>query len=164
MGGLRSLLRDAFDELLIVDLGGEGRGALVEENVFDIRTPVAIAFGIRKDLSDSSCSVRYLRIVGNRPEKFHQLSGLSLEDVEEAVSGGRIEALVPGGCGRGRFWREDRGPRPRRMWKRPFLAGGSRPSSPEDVEEAVSGGRIEALVPRSEAEYWSWTPLTDLFP
>ena len=112
MGGLRSLLRDAFDELLIVDLGGEGRGALVEENVFDIRTPVAIAFGIRKDLSDSSCSVRYLRIVGNRPEKFHQLSGLSLED----------------------------------------------------VEEAVSGGRIEALVPRSEAEYWSWTPLTDLFP
>ncbi|MCY3785198.1 MAG: hypothetical protein OXG47_00520, partial [bacterium] len=47
MGGLRALLRDAFDELWIVDLGGEGRGALVEENVFDIRTPVAVAIGVR---------------------------------------------------------------------------------------------------------------------
>ena len=47
MGGVRHLLRHAFDELWIVDLGGEGRGALKEENIFDIQTPVAIAVGIR---------------------------------------------------------------------------------------------------------------------
>ncbi len=47
MGGVRHLLRQAFDELWIVDLGGEGRGALTEENVFDIQTPVAIAIGVR---------------------------------------------------------------------------------------------------------------------
>lgn len=47
MGGLRQHLRDQFDEMWIVDLGGEGRGALTEENVFDILTPVAIAVGVR---------------------------------------------------------------------------------------------------------------------
>ena len=48
MGGLRHHLRKAFDELHVVDLGGEGRGALKEENVFDIQTPVAIAIGASK--------------------------------------------------------------------------------------------------------------------
>ena len=48
MGGLRHHLREAFDELHVVDLGGEGRGALKEENVFDIQTPVAIAIGTSK--------------------------------------------------------------------------------------------------------------------
>lgn len=47
MGGVRHLLRNAFDELWIVDLGGEGRGALTDDNIFDIRTPVAIGVGIR---------------------------------------------------------------------------------------------------------------------
>ncbi len=113
MGGVRSLLRKAFDELLIVDLGGEGRGALVEENVFDIRTPVAVAFAVRKTMSDSPCSVRYLRVLGTRQEKFEQLSALSLP-----------------GC----------------------------------MSTDVSGGGLEAFVPRSEAEYWSWPTLTSLFP
>ena len=49
MGGVRNLLRAAFDELWIIDLGGEGRGAQTEENVFDIRTPVAIAIGVSMD-------------------------------------------------------------------------------------------------------------------
>ena len=47
MGGVRHLLREAFDELWIVDLGGDGRGARKEENIFDIKTPVAIAVGVR---------------------------------------------------------------------------------------------------------------------
>ena len=95
MGGVRSLLRDAFDELLIVDLGGEGRGALVDANVFDIRTPVAIAFGIRTGESDNSCTIRYIRISGTRQQKFEQLRVLSIEDVTTDVSGEGIEALVP---------------------------------------------------------------------
>ena len=49
MGGVRHLLRDAFDELWIVDLGGDGRGVrnVKDENIFDIQTPVAIAVGVR---------------------------------------------------------------------------------------------------------------------
>ena len=95
MGGVRSLLRHAFDELILVDLGGEGRGALVEENVFDIRTPVAIAFGIRRRVSDEPCTVHYTRIFGTRQEKFDQLRDLSVEDVTIDVPGEGLEILVP---------------------------------------------------------------------
>jgi hypothetical protein len=79
MGGVRALLRRAFDELWIVDLGGEGRGALTEENVFDIRTPVAIAIGVRTTTTASDeCTVRYLRVSGSRAEKFDALRSLDL--------------------------------------------------------------------------------------
>ncbi len=95
MGGVRSLLRYAFDELLIVDLGGEGRGALIEENVFDIQTPVAIAFGLRKGISSSSCTVRHLCISGSRQEKFERLSTLTLDEVATDVPGNGLERLIP---------------------------------------------------------------------
>ena len=75
MGGVRHLLRNAFDELWIVDLGGEGRGALREENIFDIQTPVAIAVGVRTSGERTAeCEVRYLRIAGTRAEKLARLS------------------------------------------------------------------------------------------
>ena len=112
MGGVRALLRHAFDELIIVDLGGEGRGAVVEENVFDIRTPVAIAFGIRRRVSDEPCTVHYARISGTRQEKFDQLRDLSVEDV---------------------------------------------------IIDVPREG-LETLVPRSDADYWSWPSLAGLFP
>ena len=71
MGGVRRLLRHAFDELWIVDLGGEGRGALTEENVFDIRTPVAIAVGVRTGAERAAaCVVRYRHVEGDRADKF----------------------------------------------------------------------------------------------
>ena len=95
MGGVRSLLREAFDELLVFDLGGEGRGALVEENVFDIRTPVAIAFGVRKGLSESSCAVRYSRISGTRQEKLEWLRTSFLADSGTEVLGRGLDHLVP---------------------------------------------------------------------
>lgn len=78
LGGLRSHLRDVFDELWIVDLGGEGRGARVDESVFAIRTPVAIAFGIRTGAGRKDCDVRYLAIEGTREEKLKQLADLDL--------------------------------------------------------------------------------------
>ena len=111
MGGVRARLRDAFDELFIVDLGGEGRGARVEENVFDIRTPVAIAFGIRTR-GMSSCAIRYIRVSGTRHDKFEQLRNQSLDN----------------------------------------------------VEENVPGDRLDPLIPKSEAEYWSWPTIIDMFP
>jgi hypothetical protein len=78
LGGLRSHLRDTFDELWIVDLGGEGRGARTDENVFAIRTPVSIAFGIRTGRPRDGCEVRYLSIEGTREDKLKQLTSLDL--------------------------------------------------------------------------------------
>jgi hypothetical protein len=96
LGGLRSHLRDVFDELWIVDLGGEGRGARVDENVFAIRTPVAIAFGIRTGGRHKDCKVRYLRITGTREEKLQRLAALELRSSPtEMVGGEGLSRLTP---------------------------------------------------------------------
>ena len=95
MGGLRSHLRTSFDELWVIDLGGDSRGARPEENVFDIRTPVAIAIGIRKD-GGSSCSVHYVRVAGNRSEKLEWLREHSADDVSwKDVPGVGLEPFTP---------------------------------------------------------------------
>lgn len=96
LGGLRSHLRDVFDELWIVDLGGEGRGARVDENVFAIRTPVAIAFGVRTGGPHRGCDVRYLAVEGTRDEKLSQLLALNLLATScSAVHGEGLARLTP---------------------------------------------------------------------
>ena len=96
MGGLRHHLREVFDELWIVDLGGEGRGARPEENVFDIRTPVAIAIGIRTTSNSNECRVRYTRVSGTRAEKLGWLEAAHLADAEWAdCEGSGLDSLVP---------------------------------------------------------------------
>ncbi|MGH2971889.1 MAG: type ISP restriction/modification enzyme [Gaiellaceae bacterium] len=72
--GMRRFMRETFDELWILDLGGEGRGARRSENVFAIQTPVAIAVGVRSESSPAGpARVRYARIDGTREEKFAAL-------------------------------------------------------------------------------------------
>lgn len=106
MGGLRQHMRETFDELHVVDLGGEGRGALKEENVFDILTPVAIAFGTCEGLKprpkpaenaepQRSAEVRYRRVGGDRASKFRTLRQVSLERDFEVVQGRRLDRFVP---------------------------------------------------------------------
>lgn len=97
MAGLRAHLRDVFDELWIVDLGGDSRGAQVEENVFDIRTPVAIAIGIRTT-GGKPCVVRYRRISGGRADKFQWLKSADWGDPGwTVIAGSGIELLTPAG-------------------------------------------------------------------
>ena len=96
MSGVRNLLREAFDELWIVDLGGEGRGALKEENVFDIQTPVAVAVGLRTASEvTGSCAVRYLRIKGDRAYKLARLRRLTLSGSAERMDGRGMGTFVP---------------------------------------------------------------------
>jgi hypothetical protein len=96
MGGVRHLLRNAFDELWIVDLGGEGRGALKEENIFDIQTPVAIAVGVRTTCERTAeCKIRYLRIAGTRIEKLARLSQTSIDEIDEPVPGEGLDRMTP---------------------------------------------------------------------
>lgn len=79
--GLREYMRRVFDEVWIIDLGGEGRGARKEENVFAIQTPVAIFFGIQHpntstgapkrhaDRIKQKATVFYKRVEGTHQEK-----------------------------------------------------------------------------------------------
>ena len=113
MGGLRHLLREAFDELWIADLGGEGRGAHKDDNIFDIQTPVAIAIGARTGRGRTDrCIVRYLKVNGARDEKLAWLRGHSLSD----------------------------------------------------IPEQVPGKGLDRMTPRSDAQYYDWPVITDLFP
>jgi len=62
--GMRQKMREAFDELWIIDLGGDNLGARKTPNVFNIQTPVAIAIGIRHDKPQplTPAIVRYTRV------------------------------------------------------------------------------------------------------
>jgi hypothetical protein len=95
LGGLRHHMRGAFDELYVVDLGGEGRGARTEENVFDILTPVTIAVGVRSS-GCKDCAVRYARVSGTRAEKFEWLDGHDLAEVDFVdVPGKSLDVMTP---------------------------------------------------------------------
>ncbi len=74
--GLREHMRRVCDRIDIVDLGGEGRGARKDENVFAIKTPVAIFVAWRKEKKTESrpAVIRYARLSGTREEKLRILS------------------------------------------------------------------------------------------
>ena len=106
--GMRRHMRETFDELWIIDLGGEGRGARRSENVFAIQTPVAIAIGYRAEESRPSdpASVRYTKIDGSREEKLAALGEITtLEDVEwrDCFEGWTLP-LLPGSEGNFYSW------------------------------------------------------------
>lgn len=114
--GMRRFMRETFDELWILDLGGESRGARKSENVFEIQTPVAIAIGVRDGEArpHTPAQVRYARIDGTRQEKY---------DTLDAIGGfGEIE------------------------WQDCF------------------SGWLEPFLPESAGDFFSWPPLTDIFP
>lgn len=77
--GMREHMRRLCDEIWILDLGGEGRGARKSENVFAIQTPVAIAVAVRhgKAMKDTPATVRYARIDGTRNEKLKALDAIA---------------------------------------------------------------------------------------
>ena len=114
--GMRRHMRETFDELWILDLGGEGRGARRSENVFAIQTPVAIAVGVRSRPADASApaTVRYSRVDGPRSAKLAELAAI------QGFGSVRWQECYDG-------------------WEQPFL-------------------------PAGEGDYFSWPPLTDLFP
>jgi hypothetical protein len=82
-GGLRRLLRSLLDELWIFDLEGDHLAARRSDNVFAIRTPVAIAMGVRyaERRPAEPAKVHYARLEGNRREKLAALDRITrLED------------------------------------------------------------------------------------
>lgn len=69
--GMRQMMRQTFDELWIIDLEGDSLGPRKTENVFAIKTPVAIAVGVRygAERPDQPARVHYARIEGTREAK-----------------------------------------------------------------------------------------------
>ena len=77
--GMREHMRRVCDEIWILDLGGEGRGARKHENVFAIQTPVSIAVAIRYSNANKNnpATVRYARIEGTRADKLAALYAIA---------------------------------------------------------------------------------------
>ena len=99
--GMREHMRRVCDEIWILDLGGEGRGGRLSENVFAIQTPVAVAVAMRRGGArpETPAKVRYARIDGGRAEKLRQLDAIrGFEDVswEDCPDDWRAPFLPPG--------------------------------------------------------------------
>ena len=77
--GMRQHMRQHCDDIWVLDLGGEGRGARKDDNVFDIQTPVAITIAVRygDPQPDKPAAVHYLRVEGTRVEKLGMLETCS---------------------------------------------------------------------------------------
>jgi len=69
--GVREVMRRTFDELWIIDLGGDNLGTRKTPNVFNIQTPVAIAIGVRSATPspDTPAIVHYAKIDADTREK-----------------------------------------------------------------------------------------------
>lgn len=77
--GLRRLAREVADEITVVDLHGDNKGAHKDENVFDIESPVAIVTLVRHGNGDRStpAPVRYSSFRGTRAYKLSALNDLA---------------------------------------------------------------------------------------
>ena len=83
--GMRRKMREVFDELWIIDLEGDNLGTRKTENVFAIRTPVAIAIGVRNGPPQPSVPAKSwkTRLEGSEQEKLTTLDAVhSLGDLE----------------------------------------------------------------------------------
>ena len=81
--GMREVMRRRFDEIWVIDLGGDGRAKPRSENVFDgVLTPCAIVIGVRRPgVSDAEragnpATVYYQRLHGTRREKLDKIHHL----------------------------------------------------------------------------------------
>ena len=76
--GMRERLRHVLDELWVIDLEGDHLAARASVNVFPIRTPVAIALGVRTSARSRTepATVRYCRLEGTRQDKLAALEAV----------------------------------------------------------------------------------------
>ena len=83
--GMRRKMREVFDELWIIDLEGDSLGARKTDNVFAIRTPVAIAIGVRSGppSPDTPANIHKVKLTGSEREKLETLDSIeSFDDLD----------------------------------------------------------------------------------
>ena len=82
--GMRQKMREVFDELWIIDLEGGSLGPRKTDNVFAIRTPVAIAIGVRHGSPQPGAPAKVwkTKLTGSEQEKLAALASVkSLGDL-----------------------------------------------------------------------------------
>jgi hypothetical protein len=100
--GLRKRVRQDFDEVRVVDLGGDGLGARKESNIFGIQIPVSIVVASRGAKSSSngprSCRVLYRKIPGSVDDKLAGLADIEVwpGDGFANVLGAEGDIFLPG--------------------------------------------------------------------
>lgn len=95
--GLREIARAHADQMWIVDLGGEGRGAVKDENIFAIQTPVAIVTLYRKGKGRTEpAAVYYRRITGSAEQKLAALGTVDPPTADDPAWD-RLESDTVGG-------------------------------------------------------------------
>lgn len=102
-------MREAFDELWIIDLEGDQNGARKTENVFNIRTPVAIALGVRTRKTakpKAPAKTWYARMTGTQEEKLAALLTVTTLDqlAWEECPNEWTAPLLPKGVGEYQNW------------------------------------------------------------
>ena len=101
--GMRKKMREVFDELWIIDLEGDNLGARKTENVFAIRTPVAIAIGVRDGSAcpDTPAKVRKVKLTGPERAKLEALDSVeSFDDLHWRECSSEWDApFYPAGTG-----------------------------------------------------------------
>ena len=83
--GMRRKMRETFDDLWIIDLEGDSLGARKTDNVFSIRTPVAIAIGVRNGQPDPESPARVWKVkfTGSETSKLEKLDAVhSFDDLD----------------------------------------------------------------------------------
>ena len=83
--GMRRKMREVFDDLWIIDLEGDKVGARTTDNVFAIRTPVAIAIGVRdgRPSPETPARVWKTRLTGPEKSKLAALeNAASFDDIK----------------------------------------------------------------------------------
>ncbi len=84
--GMRAALRAAFDQIEVIDLGGNAllsRGGERDQNVFGVRVGAALTLGFRRPRAGTRLAqVRVSRVVGTREEKLEQLAQLAFSEID----------------------------------------------------------------------------------
>ena len=101
--GVRAHMRDKFDDIWIVDLGGDQRAVRKDgDNVFPIQTPVCIAVAVRDaQTTEHPARVHYRRVVaGTRHDKLNALKDIKLADIAawDRCPTGSTDPFTPAGA------------------------------------------------------------------
>ena len=106
--GMRRKMREVFDELWIIDLEGDSLGARKTDNVFAIRTPVAIAIGVRAGSPhpNTPATVRKVKLTGLERAKLDTLDSVdSFDDLPWRECSSEWDApFYPAGTGTYSTW------------------------------------------------------------
>ena len=105
--GMRKYFRESVDQVWVLDLGGDNRGARKSENIFEIETGVAIGICTRLPAREAKtdAEIRYFEMKGSADAKLADLLTMPpLFDLAWAVCPPQSDSFLPGNIGAYASW------------------------------------------------------------